>query len=96
MWEFFWPLIAGARLVVARPDGHKDPAYLARLIEAEQVTVAHFVPSMLQAFLDAAELSRCRSLTRVICSGEALAPHLQQAFFALGLGRGAVQPLRAD
>ena len=82
VWEFFWPLIAGARLVMARPDGHKDPAYLARLIEAEQVTVTHFVPSMLQAFLETAELSRCRSLSRVICSGEALPPHLQQAFFA--------------
>src|SRR5207253_4864900 len=51
VWEFFWPLLAGARLVLARPGGHKDPAYLAGLIAAERVTVCHFVPPMLEAFL---------------------------------------------
>uniref|UniRef100_UPI0024571DFC non-ribosomal peptide synthetase n=1 Tax=Nocardia cyriacigeorgica TaxID=135487 RepID=UPI0024571DFC len=53
VWEFFWPLQVGARLVLARPDGHRDPAYLARLIRDEHVTVAHFVPSMLSVFLEA-------------------------------------------
>ena len=85
VWEFFWPLITGARLVVARPEGHRDPAYLAGLIDTESVTMPHFVPSMLQSFLETADLSRCRSLTRVICSGEALSAHLQQAFFATAL-----------
>ncbi|MFD0523173.1 amino acid adenylation domain-containing protein [Paractinoplanes durhamensis] len=51
VWEFFWPLLTGATLVVARPDGHRDPAYLAELIATEQVTTVHFVPSMLRAFL---------------------------------------------
>ncbi|MGY2403345.1 AMP-binding protein, partial [Pseudomonas sp. SDO5271_S396] len=52
VWEFFWPLITGATLVVARPDGHRDPAYLSQLIQQEQVTTLHFVPSMLRAFVE--------------------------------------------
>ncbi|WP_330228350.1 amino acid adenylation domain-containing protein [Nocardia sp. NBC_00508] len=68
--EFFWPLQAGARMVLARPDGHRDPAYLARLIRSEGVTVAHFVPSMLAAFV--AEAPEVPSLREVFCSGEAL------------------------
>jgi len=73
VWEFFWPLMAGARLVLARPEGHKDPGYLGELIRASGVTTLHFVPSMLQVFLahpDAA--SGCDTLRRVVCSGEAL------------------------
>jgi amino acid adenylation domain-containing protein/FkbM family methyltransferase len=81
VWEFFWPLMVGARLVVARPGGHQDPAYLARLIMAEQVTTLHFVPSMLQVFLEEPAASGCRSLKRVICSGEALPLALQERFF---------------
>ncbi|MCP5066710.1 MAG: amino acid adenylation domain-containing protein [bacterium] len=82
-WEFFWPLLTGARLVIARPEGHKDPAYLARLIDEENVTVCHFVPSMLQAFLGEPDLGlRCSSLRHVICSGEALTRPLQDRFFA--------------
>ncbi|MGC7101431.1 non-ribosomal peptide synthetase, partial [Amycolatopsis lurida] len=52
VWEFFWPLITGATLVVAKPEGHKDPAYLAELINRERVTTVHFVPSMLRAFIE--------------------------------------------
>jgi amino acid adenylation domain-containing protein len=77
VWEFFWPLIAGARLIVARPGGRQDPAYLVDVIERRGITTLHFVPSMLQAFLDAPDISRCTSLKRVICSGEALTPELQ-------------------
>src|SRR5262249_30519386 len=51
VWEFFWPLLSGARLVLALPGGHQDPGYLAGLIRQEGVTVCHFVPSMLEAFL---------------------------------------------
>ncbi|MBK0417389.1 AMP-binding protein, partial [Chromobacterium haemolyticum] len=51
VWEFFWPLLAGASLLLARPDGHRDPAYLAELIRRRGVTTLHFVPSMLDAFL---------------------------------------------
>ncbi|WP_082542301.1 MULTISPECIES: hybrid non-ribosomal peptide synthetase/type I polyketide synthase [unclassified Rhizobacter] len=72
VWEFFWPLTTGARLVLAAPGEHKDPARLAALIRRERVTTLHFVPSMLQAFLAHAEVERCDSLRRVICSGEAL------------------------
>ncbi|MEV4490016.1 amino acid adenylation domain-containing protein [Micromonospora coxensis] len=76
VWEFFWPLIAGARLVLARPGGHKDPGYLRDVIATERVTTAHFVPSMLGAFLTESDIERCTSLRRVICSGEELPPAL--------------------
>ncbi|MEU2792834.1 non-ribosomal peptide synthase/polyketide synthase [Streptomyces sp. NPDC007100] len=76
VWEFFWPLITGARLVVARPDGHRDPAYLAALIREHAVTTVHFVPSMLRAFLDEPGAAGCTSLRRVLCSGEALPARL--------------------
>ena len=73
VWEFFWPLIAGVRLVLARPGGHRDPAYLAEVIRRERITTLHFVPSMLAAFLQAEGLEdACASLRRVVCSGEAL------------------------
>ncbi len=82
VWEFFWPLIAGARMVLAKPQGHLDSNYLCDLIQAQQVTVMHFVPSMLQVFLQEPGLQRCGSLRDVICSGEALPVDLQNRFFA--------------
>ncbi|MFD3534691.1 amino acid adenylation domain-containing protein [Streptomyces sp. NPDC058664] len=83
VWEFFWPLITGATLVVARPQGHLDPQYLARLIQEQAVTTAHFVPSMLRAFLAEPEAAACTVLTRVLCSGEALTPDLVRGFHGL-------------
>jgi amino acid adenylation domain-containing protein len=83
VWEFFWPLSVGARLAVAKPGGHKDPCYLIDLISAERITVCHFVPSMLAAFLAEPEAGRCRGLRDVICSGEALPFRLQEEFFKL-------------
>lgn len=80
VWELFWPLSAGAALVVAAPDGHRDPEYLRDLIVSQSVTLCHFVPSMLRAFLDAEGTGRCGSLRDVICSGEALPPHLVRRF----------------
>ncbi|GAA2341987.1 amino acid adenylation domain-containing protein [Streptomyces kunmingensis] len=84
VWEFFWPLRQGATLVVAEPGGHKDPAYLARVIREQGVTTCHFVPSMLRVFLaeaDAPELSACgATLRRVFCSGEALARETASTF----------------
>ncbi|MFI5911641.1 amino acid adenylation domain-containing protein [Dactylosporangium sp. NPDC051541] len=74
VWEFFWPLLVGARLVLARPGGHRDAAYLRDLIDAERITTTHFVPSMLAVFLAEAGAGACPSLRRVICSGEALPP----------------------
>jgi amino acid adenylation domain-containing protein len=83
VWEFFWPLMTGATLVLARPEGHRDPSYLARLIAREQVSTVHFVPSMLRLFLDEPLAARCPSLRRVICSGEELPYALQRRFFAI-------------
>ncbi|MCF5665397.1 amino acid adenylation domain-containing protein [Pseudomonas marginalis] len=82
VWEFFWPLMTGARLVVAAPGDHRDPARLVSLITAEQVTTLHFVPSMLQAFLQDAGVGACHSLQRIVCSGEALPVDAQQQVFA--------------
>ncbi|EHY87750.1 non-ribosomal peptide synthetase [Saccharomonospora azurea] len=81
VWEFFWPLLAGARLVLARPDGHRDPAYLAEVIRAENVTTMHFVPSMLRVFVEEPDLERCTTLRQVFASGEALQYAVQQRFY---------------
>ncbi|MEV7319542.1 non-ribosomal peptide synthase/polyketide synthase [Streptomyces sp. NPDC093970] len=81
VWEFFWPLITGATLVVARPEGHQDPAYLAALIRREHITTAHFVPSMLRAFLDEPTATTGRTaLRQVMSSGEALPVPLADRF----------------
>jgi amino acid adenylation domain-containing protein len=81
-WELFWPLLNGARLVLARPGGHQDSAYLVEVIARERVTALHFVPSMLQVFLEQPSLEACSCLRLVICSGEALRFELQERFFA--------------
>lgn len=79
VWEFFLPLLCGATLVVAGPDAHRDPTELARLIRGHGVTTAHFVPSMLDAFL-AAPASAGLQLRRVFTSGEALDASLRDRF----------------
>ncbi|HSF40966.1 MAG TPA: amino acid adenylation domain-containing protein [Thermoanaerobaculia bacterium] len=81
-WEIFAPLIVGGRSVLARPDGHRDPAYLARVIAEQEVTIVHFVPSMLEVFLRQEGAGRCSSLRRVFVGGEALTPALCRRFFA--------------
>jgi amino acid adenylation domain-containing protein len=81
VWELFWPLLAGARLVLARPGGHKDPVYLRDLIVAQDVTTIHFVPTMLAVFLAEDGIEACRSLRRTIASGEELPPQLARRFF---------------
>ena len=72
VWEFFWPLQIGARLEIALPDGHRDPAYLARVMADRGVTVAHFVPSMLAVFVAENAAASASSLRMVFASGEAL------------------------
>ncbi|MEU7134391.1 AMP-binding protein [Streptomyces sp. NPDC046261] len=72
VWEFLWPLRAGATLVLAGPDAHHDPAALARTIREHDVTTAHFAPSALARFLARAEAAHCTGLRRVLCGGEAL------------------------
>jgi tyrocidine synthetase-3 len=89
VWEFFLPLLSGARLVLARPGGHREGAYLVELIARERVSVIHFVPSMLQVFLEERGLAAggCRSLRLVVCSGEALSAELERRCRArLGAG----------
>ncbi len=81
VWEFFWPLMTGACLVVSRPEGHKDPSYLVKLIREQNITTMHFVPSMLRIFLETDGVEQCTSLRRVICSGEALPLDVVQRFF---------------
>ena len=83
VWEFFLPLLAGAQLVMAKPKGHQDPHYLAALIAETGITTVHFVPSMLQIFLDQADVLLCTGLRRVLCSGEALSYALQMRFHTL-------------
>ena len=79
VWEFWWPFIAGARLVMAEPEAHRDPQAMQQFFARYGVTTTHFVPSMLAAFvasLDADSVAACRTLRRVFCSGEALPTEL--------------------
>jgi amino acid adenylation domain-containing protein len=83
VWEFFWPLLNGAAIVFARPEGHRDPAYLINLVRSANVTTIHFVPSLFQSFLAFQDVEKCVSLKRVISSGESLPPELVQRFFEI-------------
>ncbi|RMQ41954.1 hypothetical protein ALQ04_04971, partial [Pseudomonas cichorii] len=76
VWEFFWPLLTGARLAIALPGDHRDPERLLQTIARHSVTTLHFVPSMLQAFMTHQQVESCHSLRRVVCSGEALPAEL--------------------
>jgi amino acid adenylation domain-containing protein len=80
-WEFHWPLIVGATIVLAEPGKHKDPEYIRDIIQQARITHLHFVPSMLQVFLQVEGLSRCNSVKAVFCSGEALTVQQQDLFF---------------
>ena len=79
-WEIFSPLIAGAQLVMAAPNRQQDSAYLADLIARAGVTVAHFNPSMLRAFLEEPAVQKCDRLRHVFCGGEVMGPELQNLF----------------
>ena len=89
VWEFFWPLLTGARLVLARPGGHRDGQYLRELIIKERITTLHFVPSMLRVFLEEEGLEECATLQRVISSGEELTAEVAARFFSRWNGRTA-------
>jgi amino acid adenylation domain-containing protein len=80
--EIFWPLTVGARLVIAKPEGHKDAGYLVSTIVEKSITTAHFVPSMLRAFLAEPAAADCVTLRRVWCGGEVLSFELAQQFLA--------------
>jgi amino acid adenylation domain-containing protein len=82
VWEFFVPLFAGAQLVMARPGGHQDSAYLRKTVAEQRITTLQLVPSMLQVFLEGDDLTACNSLRRMFCGGELLPFNLQERFFA--------------
>src|SRR6185503_13562413 len=82
VWEVFWTLWVGGRVVVARPEGHLDTAYLVETIRREQVTTVYFVPSMLRAFVEEAEVEQATSVRRVICGGEGLPKETMARCFA--------------
>ena len=81
VWELLWPLITGARLVLARPDGQRDCVYLRDTIVERGITILHFVPSMLREFLETPGVEQCTSLRHVIASGESLTWQLKEQFF---------------
>ncbi|MBA8928840.1 amino acid adenylation domain-containing protein/non-ribosomal peptide synthase protein (TIGR01720 family) [Kutzneria viridogrisea] len=83
VWELLWPLLVGGVVVLARPGGHRDPEYLAGLMRAERVSVVHFVPSMLRAFLAQVGGGGCAELRVVVCSGEALPTDLVNQWAAV-------------
>ncbi|WP_323018630.1 amino acid adenylation domain-containing protein [Castellaniella sp.] len=79
VWELFLPFLSGARLVVAPPDAHRDPAWLCRLVRSQAITVLHFVPSMLAAILEDPDAQGLQ-MRLVFCSGEALPAALRDRF----------------
>jgi amino acid adenylation domain-containing protein len=81
--EIFLPLVLGARLVIARPEGHKDVGYLVRTIAEQSITqVVHVVPSILRAMLAEPAITECAALRRVSCGGEVLPYEVVQRFWA--------------
>jgi amino acid adenylation domain-containing protein len=83
VWELFGAPLAGARLVVAAPGAHREPAAMAELVRREGITAIHFVPSMLGVFLEHPAARECPTIRRVFCSGEALTAELQERCFAV-------------
>ncbi|WP_411379766.1 amino acid adenylation domain-containing protein [Pseudomonas sp. MPB26] len=79
VWEIFWPLSAGLRLVLARPDGNRDSAYVTQVIREQRISVVKFVPALLQQFLEQDDVSACTSLTDVFCGGGDLTVALARA-----------------
>ncbi|WP_207266439.1 non-ribosomal peptide synthetase [Pseudomonas sp. GW101-3H06] len=82
VWECFWPLITGARLLIAGPGEHRDPHRIAQLVQAFGVTTLHFVPPLLSLFIDEPLSAECTSLRRVFSGGEALPAELRNRVLA--------------
>ncbi|WP_242039624.1 non-ribosomal peptide synthetase [Anabaena sphaerica] len=83
VWEFYAPLVAGGKLILAKPDGHQDTAYLVDLIAQENITILQLVPSLLRVLLKEKNLKNCHSLRRVFCGGEVLTFDLQNKLFQI-------------
>ncbi|AKS08856.1 non-ribosomal peptide synthetase [Pseudomonas trivialis] len=82
VWECFWPLITGCRLVLAGPGEHRDPHRIAQLVQEHGVTTLHFVPPLLQLFIDEPLVAKCTSLRRLFSGGEALPAELRNRVLA--------------
>src|SRR5436305_2066009 len=82
LWEVFWPLSVGARLIVARPGGQQDSAYLVETVAREGVTFLHAVPSLLRVLVEEPGLPTCAALRRVTTGGEPLPVAVRERFFA--------------
>ena len=82
VWQIFWPLLFGAQLILARPGGHQDTAYLVKMIASNQITVIALVPSILRVLLEERGFENCLSLRHVTCGGEAMPVDLLERFFA--------------
>ena len=82
VWECFWPLITGARLLLAAPGEHRDPHRIAQLVQAYGVTTLHFVPPLLSLFIDEPLSAECTSLRRLFSGGEALPAELRNRVLA--------------
>ncbi|HXR66935.1 MAG TPA: amino acid adenylation domain-containing protein, partial [Ktedonobacteraceae bacterium] len=87
VWELFWPLLTGACLVMARPGGERESTYLVELMQQQGITLLHFVPSLLQVFLEEERVACCESVRQVICSGEVLSLALQDLYYQRMPGR---------
>ena len=83
VWEWFLPLMSGAKLIITKPDGHKDPQYLESMIARFGVTTLHFVSSMLSVFLSVTNEGNCQSLRNIVTSGEALTADIQNNTFSM-------------
>lgn len=83
VWEIFLPLICGASMVVAKPEGHRDSIYLSKLIVEQKITALHFVPSMLGIFLEDLDNMDFNNVRHVFCSGEMLSQQIVTKFFSI-------------
>jgi amino acid adenylation domain-containing protein len=81
VFQIFWPLCFGAKLVLPRPEGHKDTKYLVELILSQKITVLALVPSILRVLLEEPHIENCRFLKHITCGGEALTKELVERFF---------------
>ena len=96
VWEFFWPLLTGARLVIARPEGHRDSTYLVKLIRESRITTLHFVPSMLRVFLEEEGLEACALAEARDLQWRGVAPRAAGVLLCAAARSGTAQSLWAD
>ncbi|MEW6731714.1 MAG: amino acid adenylation domain-containing protein, partial [Acidobacteriota bacterium] len=82
IWEIFTAILSGAELVIARPSEHQSSSYLVKLIRDHKITIAGFVPSVLQLLLEEEGIEECKCLKKVFCGGEALSFELKERFYS--------------